>query len=416
MDPQPELTKQATQPPPASHLHLFDRSSPQKELAQCNRAVEDAHRLAAIVESSDDAIIAKDLNGIIMNWNRAAERIFGYAAEEVIGKPVTILMPPERENEEPGILRRIRSGERVDHYETVRRRKDGTLLEISLTVSPIRNAEGQIVGASKIARDITERKRADRELREMRDELARANEDLERRVEERTASLTEAIAQMEEFSYSVSHDLRAPVRAMHAYAQALIEDYGERLDEEGRDFLQRILRGSSRMDRLIQDVLVYSRLARADLHFSQINLDRLVMEIVQNYPDIQPPKVQVDVAQPLLGVVGHEPSLVQAVSNLLGNAAKFVAPGTTPHIRVSTERRGRLVRLWVEDNGIGIKREHQSRLFGMFQRVHADRRYEGTGIGLAIVRKAAERMGGRVGVESDGISGSRFWLELPAVD
>jgi PAS domain S-box-containing protein len=170
--------------------------------------------LAAIVESSDDAIISKDLDGIIQTWNKAAERIFGYTPEEATGKSVTMLIPEGRRDEEPVILSRIRAGERIDHYETVRRRKDGTLLNISLTVSPIKDQDGRVVGASKIARDITSRKRAQAELRAAREELARMNERLEVRVQERTASLTEAMAHLEEFSYTVSHDLQAPARAM----------------------------------------------------------------------------------------------------------------------------------------------------------------------------------------------------------
>src|SRR5207249_4857954 len=162
----------------------------------------------------------------------------------------------------------------------VRRCKDGTLLDLSLTVSPIRDATGHIVGASKIARDITARKRADQELREARDQLALVNETLERSVEERTASLGQAVAQMEEFSYSISHDLRAPVRAMQGYAEAVLEDYGERLDARGRDFLERIVRGSNRMDRLIQDVLIYSGMARCEMKPQPVSLQKLVPETI----------------------------------------------------------------------------------------------------------------------------------------
>lgn len=383
-------------------------------MAKLKEAAETNNRLAAIVESSDDAIISKNLEGIITSWNKGAERIFGYSEREAIGKPVTMLMPPDRVNEEPGILARIAQGKRIDHYETVRRRKDGTLLDISLTVSPVRNGDGQIIGASKIARDITERRRAEEELRRAKNELASMNEALEKRVEERTASLREVILQMEEFSYSVSHDLRGPVRAMQGYAQAMLEDYGERLDARGRDFLDRIIRGGERMDRLIQDVLTYSRLARSEVHLERISLQRLIPELLQQYVEAKDRKVEVTIRDRLLTVLAHEPSLIQAISNLLCNAVKFVAPGVTPKIQIWTERRGSKVRLWVEDNGIGIRPEHQRRLFGMFERVHQNRTYEGTGIGLAIVRKAVEKMGGNTGVQSDGISGSSFWIELAA--
>jgi PAS domain S-box-containing protein len=374
------------------------------------------NRLAAIVECSDDAIISKNLEGIITSWNKGAERIFGYSQSEAIGRPVTMLMPLDRINEEPGILARIARGERIDHYETVRRRKDGALLDISLTVSPVRNADGQIIGASKIARDITERKGAEEELRRAKNELAGMNQTLEKRIEERTASLREVITQMEEFSYSVSHDLRGPVRAMRGYAQATLEDYGQRLDDRGRDFLDRIVRGSERMDRLIRDVLTYSRLARSEVHLQPVSLQKLVPELLQQYVDSRDRKVEITIRDILLTVRAHEPSLTQAISNLLCNAVKFVASGVTPKIQIWSERKGPNVRLWIEDNGIGIRPEHQRRLFGMFERVHQDRSYEGTGIGLAIVRKSVEKMGGTVGVQSDGITGSSFWIELPAAE
>jgi PAS domain S-box-containing protein len=364
--------------------------------------------LAAIVECSDDAIITKDLNGIITSWNNGAQRLFGYTADEVIGKPISVLIPLDRQNEEPGILARIRQGQPIDHYETVRQRKDGTLLDISLTVSPLRDAEGRIVGASKIARDITETKRA-------REALARSHEELEKRVAERTASLTEAIAQMEEFSYSVSHDLRAPVRAMQGYAQATLEDYGHLLDEQGREYLNHIVRSGERMDRLVRELLVYSRIARADLHLQPVSLDRLVRDIVSSYPDMQQPRAEIITRGSLHSVIAHEPSLVQAISNLLNNAVKFVAPGVKPEVELYSERQGDHLRLWVHDNGIGIKPEYRARLFGLFERIHNGRQYEGTGIGLAIVRKSVERMGGKVGMESNG-TGSKFWIELPSAE
>ena len=378
------------------------------------RAAREAARFfAAVIEFSDDAIITKDLNGIITSWNNSAEHLFGYASEEAVGQPVSMLIPSDRKNEESDILARLRRGERIEHYETVRQRKDGTQLDISITVSPVRNADGKIIGASKIARNITDRKRAELELRDVKDQLARTNDVLEKRVAERTASLQQAIAQMEEFSYSVSHDLRGPVRAMKGYAQVALEDYGNVLDSKGRDILDRIVRGSSRMERLIHDILTYTRLARADNQVQPVSVDKLVPELIQQYSEMQPPHADISIRQPLHSVLAHEPSLAQAISNLLANGVKFVARGTTPRLQIWTEPRNGAVRLWIEDNGIGIKPEYQHRLFGMFERVHQDKSYDGTGIGLAIVRKAVERSGGRVGVESDGITGCSFWIELP---
>jgi signal transduction histidine kinase len=196
-----------------------------------------------------------------------------------------------------------------------------------------------------------------------------------------------------------------------------MEDYGAQLDEHAKKYLDRIIRGGTRMDRLIQDILTYSRLSRREIQLHPISLDKLTREIVRQYLDLgSAANPDISVEGQLSTVIGHEPSLSQAISNLLNNAVKFVAPGATPKVHVRTERRNGDVRLWIEDNGIGIKPEYQHRLFSVFERVHPEKNYEGTGIGLAIVRKAAERMGGKAGVESDGVNGSKFWIQLPAAE
>lgn len=527
------------------------------ELENQKRAEEASRQLATIVETSDDAIFSHDLDGVILSWNRGAERIYGYTAAETIGRPTTLLVPPERLDEETLILARARAGGSVEHFETVRRRKDGTGVSLSLTVSPLFDRHGVITGASKIARDITEQKRAaarqhalvqllvavnraealsgiyeaaltamcrieeteraaillldengvmrfkaDRGLSEayrravdghspwsadatnpqtlwiedvakaelapglqaaleregiravgfvpllshqrligkfmiyhatpraatpgdLRQIEAVANQvalaihrqtgaqALEALVNERTASLRQAVAQMQEFSYTVSHDLRAPVRAMRGYAEAVLQDHGQQLDPAGRELLERILRNGSRMERLIQDLLTYTRISQRDITLEPVSMNRLLQEIVQHYPDMRPERADIVVPESLPDVIGHEPSLAQVVSNLLSNAIKFVPPSARPRVQIGWERRAEHVRLWFEDNGIGIKPELQSRLFRMFERVHPEKPYEGTGVGLAIVRKAIERMNGTVGVESDGRTGSRFWFELP---
>jgi PAS domain S-box-containing protein len=377
------------------------------------QAAEAVRLLASIVDSSDDAIVSKSLQGVVTSWNQAAQRIFGYTAAEAVGRHISFLIPEDRWEEEPQILARLQRGERVDHFETIRRRKDGQLRDISLTISPVRNSDGIIIGASKIARDVTERKQSERELEAARRELAQTNSMLEQIVAERTASLREAVAQMEEFSYTVSHDLRAPLRAMQTYSEALIEDYSDRLDEAGRRYLKRIAANSRRLDKMVLDLLTYSRINRAELKMAPVPLDRLAREIVETYPGMQAADADV-VIEPLGSVIGHEPSLVQAVANLLTNAVKFVAPGVRPQVRVWAEAKGLRRRIWFEDNGIGIPLAVQPRLFQMFERVNPSADYEGNGVGLAIVRKALQRMGGEAGLESAGEAGSRFWIELPA--
>lgn len=274
----------------------------------------------------------------------------------------------------------------------------------------------EIAFAAKSVAQFLQRRQSEEKLRLTQEELSRYTDSLERLTAERTASLREVVQQMEEFSYTISHDLRAPVRAMQGYATALIEDYGPHLDETGREYLERISRSSSRLDRMIREILTYSRLARSEIAVQPVSLDSLVREIVQQYSGLQASGGEIEIAERLHNVLGHEPSLMQVISNLLGNACKFVAPDRKAKCKVWTERNNGHVRLFVRDNGIGIKPEHQHRLFGMFERINPQSQYEGTGIGLAIVRKAMERMGGQVGMESDGVNGSQFWIQLPAAE
>jgi signal transduction histidine kinase len=199
------------------------------------------------------------------------------------------------------------------------------------------------------------------------------------------------------------------------YTEVLLEDFGASLPPEANDYLKRIAINANRLDKMILDVLTFSRLARAEIRLERVATDRLARQIVEQYPGMQPPQAKIEI-EPLPDVFGHEPSLTQALSNLLNNAVKFVPPHVTPHVRVWSEPGHGRVRLWVADNGIGIDPKYQRRLFNMFERIHPDLKYDGTGVGLAIVRKAVERMGGKVGVESDGKQGSRFWLEVRAVD
>ena len=366
-----------------------------------------AERLAAIVENSDDAIVAKDLAGVITAWNPAAERIFGYRAAEAIGRSITLIIPPDRVAEEDSVLARVRRGERTAHFDTVRQTKDGRLIDVSITVSPIRGADDRIVGASKIARDITERKRAEAELKEL-------YATLEDRVAERTQQLAEINAELDAFGYTVSHDLRAPLRAMDGFANALQEDYGPALGAEGQDYARRIVEAAQRMDQLIQDLLAYSRLARTDLHPQRLRLGDVVTDALRTLEhEIRTRGAAVDVVEPLGDVVAHPETLRSGVVNLVGNALKFVAPGVTPRVRIWSEARKAQRRLWVEDNGIGIDPQYHGTIFRVFQRLHGIEAYPGTGIGLAIVRRGTERMGGRVGLESNGTSGARFWIELP---
>jgi signal transduction histidine kinase len=238
-----------------------------------------------------------------------------------------------------------------------------------------------------------------------REALIKANRDLERAYQE-----------MEAFSYSLSHDIRAPLRAVRNYSAILLEEHRERLGPEPAMLVERIAQGGRRMEQLAEDVLALSRLSRARVQPQTVDLDALVRQVIRDRPDLQPPLAQVTVESPLPQVRGDAASLTQCFANLLGNAVKFVNRGVTPEVLVRSEIVGRRARVWVIDNGIGIAPEATHKIFEAFQRLHSREAYEGTGIGLAIVRKAVERIGGEVGVESEPGRGSRFWLELQPAD
>lgn len=250
-------------------------------------------------------------------------------------------------------------------------------------------------------------------LHEAQQKLKDHADDLERRVAERTARLSETIAELESFSYSVSHDMRAPLRAMQGYSAYVQDKYADKLGAEGKIYLERISRAAKRLDTLIQDILTYSRISRAQLDLHPVDLDKLVDDIIQQYPGLQPPLADISIIRPLGCVVAHDAALTQVIANLLGNAVKFITAGQKPVVKVYAEPRGDQVRLWVADNGIGIAPADLNRIFGIFERIHPDKTYEGTGIGLSIVRKAIERMNGTTGVESELGKGSRFWIQLP---
>jgi signal transduction histidine kinase len=247
--------------------------------------------------------------------------------------------------------------------------------------------------------------------------VRRLNATLEERVQARTHELAETNAELEAFASAVAHDLRAPLRGIHGFAQALADDYGAQLDATGQDFLQRILRASTRMDTLIQDLLTYSRVSREALPLGPVSLQAAVQAAqAQLSSDLQARGASVRLEGPLPAVLAHAPTLVQVLVNVLANAIKFTDPGVPPVVTVRAKRTVDGVRLWIEDNGIGIPAEYQERIFEPFERLHGPDTYTGTGLGLAIVRRGIERMGGQVGVVSVPSQGSRFWITLPPAD
>jgi PAS domain S-box-containing protein len=366
---------------------------------------EASARLAAIVNSSNDAIIGKNLESVVTSWNAGAEKMFGYRAPEMIGRPITLLIPADRQAEEAHIIERIRRGESVEHFETQRVARDGHLIDISVTVSPIKDKRGRIVGASKVARDITERRRADEEIR-------RLNTELEQRVTERTTDLEATNRELEAFTYSVSHDLRAPLRAMDGFSEAVLEDYGSLLPEEGRRDLQTIRQAAQRMGRLIDDLLAFSRLSRAPLKKQDIDMTALVRDVLKELAPLREGrKIEVRLAD-LPACTGSPSMLEQVWVNLIANAFKYTRRREEAVVEIGCRVEAGENVYFVRDNGAGFDMKYAHKLFAVFQRLHGAEEFEGTGAGLAIVQRIVQRHGGRVWVEAAVDSGATFYFTL----
>lgn len=364
-----------------------------RDVTAARRHEREAFRLAAIVTSSDDAIVAKDLNGTIQTWNHGAEKIFGYAAAEAIGKNITIIIPDDRLGEESEVLSRIRAGLSVEHFETIRRRKDGTQLHVSLTVSPIRDARGRITGASKIARDVT----AQRRLQDQAEEASR---------------------QKDEFLAVLSHELRTPLNTVLGYARMLRHD-DERMTEALRDrALDALERNADTLTRLVNDVLDTSRVVtgklRLDLAICAIDgVVDAAIEVMRPTAEAKGVAIRTQIERSLR-VACDADRLQQVVWNLLSNAIKFTPSGGSVTVRV--ERAASAVRIAVEDTGIGIAHGQLPYVFQRFWQAHTgtSREYGGLGIGLALARHLVELHGGSITVESPGAGGgATFIVSLP---
>jgi PAS domain S-box-containing protein len=501
-----------------------------RDITDQKRAQEERAFLAAIVESTDDAIIGKDLNGNIVSWNLGAERMFGYTAKEMIGHSVERIVSPDRPEEEQRILQQVKTGE-THLYETIRIHKDGHPIHISLTVSPIRDVGGAIVGFSSIARDITERIQAQealerhaRTLREqaqmldlanvmvrdvhdriilwntgmekmygwsrietlgrlsydilktqfplpieqirallMRDgrwegevihtrkdgakitvssqwvlhrdekgqataiievntditerklaeqQMLRMNVELEQRVRARTAELSAANQEMEAFTYSVAHDLRAPLRHIDAFSKMLADDFSKILPLEAVRYLETIRRGSQNMSHLVDDLLNLARVGRQELKRELIPLNQLVDQVVAELDrETRNRDIEWNIAE-LPSVVGDPGLLKQIFVNLLSNAVKYSRPRARAMIEIGQEKKDGETIFYIRDNGVGFNMKYSDKLFGVFQRLHRAEEFEGTGVGLAIVDRVIRRHGGRIWAESEVDKGATFYFTL----
>jgi PAS domain S-box-containing protein len=364
-----------------------------RDVTERKRAEEQRARLAAIVDASDDAIIGKRLDGTITSWNPGAERLFGYAADEIVGESIGTIVPAGGEAEEGAVLAAVARGEAV-RFETIRRHKAGHELAVAVTTSPLRDASGRVIGASKVARDITE-KRANEQA------LARAKESAE-------ASALE----LEAFSYSVAHDLRAPLRGMNGFARMLLDDYSDKLNDEARDWLGEIANNARKMGALIDALLSLSRVTRSELRRESIDLSHLVraaaVQVVGGSERVAEWQIQDGIRADV------DPSLARVVvDNLIGNAWKFTSKVPVARIEFGAIERDGARTFFVRDNGAGFDMAYANKLFAPFQRLHTTREFEGTGIGLATVQRIVRRHGGRITAEGAVGAGAMFCFSLP---
>ncbi len=387
-------------------------------------STEDVERvrghLAAIVTSSEDAIISKTLDGIVTSWNAAAHRLFGFTAEEMIGQPITRLIPEELQHEEIDILTKLRGGVRIERYETIRLRKDGQRLDISLTISPVRDGSGRIVGAAKIAHDITARRQAERSLKEREAQLAKLLIERESFLESERMARSEAerLSHMkDEFLATLSHELRTPLNAIQGWA-ALLREQKLSAQEQERG-LETIARNVRTQAQMVNDLLDMNRIVSGKVHLEIQPLH--LHEVLNNAIDtVRQSAVAKNIRiQPMLdsgiGLVRGDPNRLQQVLwNLLSNALKFTPSGG--RVQVVLERVNSHVEISIEDSGIGIQADFLPYVFERFRQADptTTRRYGGLGLGLSIVKTLVELHGGSVRVKSPGENqGSTFVVVLP---
>jgi PAS domain S-box-containing protein len=356
-----------------------------------------------LIESAPDAVVIVDARGCIRLINSQGEHLFGYSRVELIGQPVEILIPLEFRADHEKHRARYQSkpttrpmGSGLD----IRgRRKDGTEMALELSLSP--RQDGAQPGAMAIVRDVTVQRASEREIR-------RLNRDLHAHAKE-----LEAInGELEAFSYSVSHDLRAPLRAIDGFSQALLEDYGEHLDSAGKDYLQRVRNGAQSMSLLIDDLLKLSRVTRSELRIAEVDLANLAREVVEELREAEPERDVAVEIEDILQVHGDTALLRVALQNLLNNAWKFTACTEPARIQVGRSSLDGDSVVFVRDNGVGFDMAYSSKLFGAFQRLHPQREFPGTGIGLATVQRVIHKHGGRVWAESEVNHGASFYFTL----
>ena len=392
---QTELVKQQ-----GEQLREFEETRHKRQLAEVEDRLELETKRNRFFTLSLDLLAIASFNDYLIQVNPVWETTLGFPAAELKSKSLLEFVHPEDRTGMAEQLTRLKMEPAPVYFENRYLCKDGSFRWLGWTAAPF--ASEQLVYI--FARDITSRKASENEIKAL-------NQELERRIGE----LTEINNELEAFNYSISHDLRAPLRSIRSFAQFLREDATTEPNPEREDYLRRVESAAKYMDILLLDLLQYSRLSRSDLELVPVDLENAVDDVLASIdPEVQERKAEVRVRRPLIPVMAHPATLRQILYNLIANGLKFVGPNQSPSIDIWAEKNGGTARIWVVDHGIGISNEYHKKIFGLFQRLHAQDAYPGTGIGLALVRRGLERMGGRIGLESQPNEGSKFWFELRA--
>jgi PAS domain S-box-containing protein len=384
----------------ADQLRRIEEARHQRELGEAVDRLEAETKRNRFFTLAIDLLGIADFNGCFLQINPSWEKVLGYSEAELREKPGLEFAHPEDRPAMTAQFEKLKRDNFPVYYEGRYQCKDGSYCWLGWTAAPF--ASEQLIYI--FARDITARKANEQEIKSL-------NSELNRRIND----LTEVNKELESFNYSISHDLRAPLRSIASFTQVVLTQYDDVLPAEGQDYLRRVENAAKYMDKLLMDLLDYSRLSRSEMELVPVNLEGAVSDVLFSIDqEIRSCNAEIEIVRPLGSVIGHPATVRQILFNLIVNAMKFVGPDKVPVVRIWAEPADGFQRVMIQDNGIGIPTQFHRKIFGLFQRLHSHHAYPGTGVGLAMVQKGVERMAGRIGVDSEQGKGSRFWFLLRA--